>query len=211
MDIEKRLKKFKRAYLETEPSEKFIKDGWQELQEKKRQLELIQAKSGFFNFRAFAVTTLIIFILLGGLGGVVGAAQNSLPGETLYAVRRLSEDAVSKVSGNTLIRVEGRAKDIVGLSKKGRSQESVRKAVEEYNAAVNEASRSGKYAEEIEKKLEDQEKEFEEIRSGPEDEEINEAIEISRSGRDENRQDEEDKIEEEKDDEDRSGSNSGEK
>lgn len=211
MDIEKKLEKFKRAYLETEPSEKFIKDGWQELQEKKRQLELIQAKQGFFNFRAFAVSTLIIFILLGGLGGVVGAAQKSLPGEALYTVRRLSEDAVSKVSGNNLIRVEGRAKDIIELSKKRSSQESVQKAVEEYKTAVTEANRSGENIEEIETQLENHAKEFEEIRSGPEDEEINEAIEISRSGRDEQKQDEEDKIEEEKDDEDRSGSNSDEK
>ncbi|MBI2196660.1 hypothetical protein HYU45_03545 [Candidatus Daviesbacteria bacterium] len=207
MDIEKKLKDFKRIYQATEPSGHFLEHGWQDLQDKKRQLELIGAKRSLFYLRPFATATLMVFILAGVLGGVVRASQNSLPGEVLYPVKRISEEVASTVSGNKLIKVEGRANDIVELSRKGRNSKRIQKAVGEYKTAVAEASRSGKNIQKIEKTLEDQEKEFESVKKGPQEEEINEAIEISRSGRDEQRQDEEDKVEEE----DRSGSDSGEK
>ena len=211
MNIEKELKKFQRAYLGTQPSQEFLEKGWQDLLDKKRHLEEIQAERNFFYFRPFVTAVLIVFILTGVVGGVVQASQSSLPGEVLYPVKRISEDVFTAVSGNTLIKVEGRANDIVELKKRGRDSKEIQKAVEEYKTAVTEVSRSGKDIEEFEKKLEDQEKEFESIRKGSQEEEINEAIEISRSGRSEDGQNESDpdKAEEEKEDEDRSGSNSG--
>lgn len=210
MDIEKKLIKFKKNYQDTNPSEKFLKDGWQDLQGKIMDLEKAQIRRGFFYFRPFAFLVLTIFFLTAVSAGIIQASQKSLPGQPLYPIKRTSEDILSAVSGGNVVKVENRAKEVVELNKKN-EPEQVSKAVEEYKKAVDEAVSSGKNTEEIKKKLQEQETEFEQIKQGTSEKEINEAIEISKSGRgDEDK--EEEKDEEDKNEDDPgsdSGSNSG--
>lgn len=190
MDIEKRLKEFKKIYQGTKPSKVFLEQGWQDLQDKMLAMEQAQAKKRAFYRHPFAFALMVIIVLSGMTAGVVTASLESLPGETLYPVKRLAEDMAERVSGNQAIGVQNRAREIVELSKKGGIQR-VQQALEDYKSAVLEASSSGKNKEELEKELEEHEKEFEQIRQGPSEEEINQAIEISKSGRGKgNKQDE---------------------
>lgn len=203
MDIEKRLENFKRVYQNTGPSEEFLKHGWQDLQDKMMELKKPHKSDRFFYLRPFAFLVLIIFFLTAVSAGIVQASQKALPGQPLYQVKRVSENIYSAVSGNNVLKVENRGREVLELNKKSET-EKVQKAVEEYKKAVEEASSSGKNIEEIEKKLEEQEEEFEEIKQGISVEEINKAIEISKSGRG-------DEDKEEEKDSDNSGSDSGSK
>lgn len=188
MDIEKILIKFKKNYRGINPSENFLEGGWQDLQGKIMDLEKAQIKRSFFYFRPFAFLVLIIFFLTAVSAGIVRASQKSLPGQPLYPVKRASEDILSAVSGSNIIKVENRAREVVELNNKSESKE-IQKAVDEYKKAVDEAISSGKNTEEIEKKLQEQETEFEQIKQGASEKEINEAIEISKSGREDKKKD----------------------
>lgn len=205
MDIEKSLKEFKKQYQRNEPSKTFMEEGWQDLQDKMMHLLQANKRKSFFYSRPVIMAVLTVFILAGVLGGVVKASQNALPGEPFYPVKRFTEDIVIKVSGNPVIEVENRGQEVLELSKKGeRSTADVQKAVEEYETAVREASQSSVFREEFEEKLTEQEQEFEEAKEGPSIKEIEEAIEISKSGRGGGENEQKDTGKD-----DRSGSNKG--
>lgn len=182
MDIEKKLIKFKKNYQDTNPSENFLKDGWQDLQDKMTALKETQTSKRSFYLRPFAFLVLTILFLATVSAGIVQASQKALPGQPLYPVKRASEEILSSVSGSSVVKVENRAKEVVELNNKSEPEE-VQKAVDEYKKAVDAAINSGKNTEEIKKKLQEQETEFEQIKQGKSEKEINEAIEISKSGR----------------------------
>ncbi len=212
MDIEQKLKKFKKAYLETEPSQEFLEEGWQDLQEKIAHTEQTRRRFYAFYSRPVVFATTLIFIL-GSFVGLVGASGNSLPGEPLYPLKRLSEDTISLTTGNNLVKVDNRAKEIIKLSEDKKGNSKLQKAVAEYKTAVFEATRSGRNKQEVEEELEQNETEFRQRQGTSSDEYLQEAIETSRKGRnvgdgqEENREDQ--SGEESKDEEDRSGSDSG--
>lgn len=190
MDIENQLRSLKKVYQETEPSRKFLESGWQDLQDKISHLEKSKTQRNFY-LRPFAFATLMFFIIIVISGGLVQASQKALPGEPLYTVKRFSEDVTERISDNQVNRIENRANEIVELSRKGRSSKDIQKAVEEYKEIVNKANRSGRNRSDIEQKLKEHEKEFEQIKQGRSEKEIDEAIEISRSGRGEGEDDRE--------------------
>ncbi|MBI2338448.1 hypothetical protein HYU95_04675 [Candidatus Daviesbacteria bacterium] len=183
MDIEKKLKEFKKYYEKVEPSRNFMEQGSKNLQDRILQLEKSKTERRFYYLRPFALAVFTFFVLIVISGGLVQASQKALPGEPLYPVKRLSEDVTARISGNQVNRVENRAGEIVELSKKGKSSKQVQKAVEEYKEAVDQAKRSRKNTDDIEKRLEEHEREFEQIKKGSSGEEIDEAIEISKRGR----------------------------
>lgn len=188
MNIEQELKNIQKVYLKTEPSKKFIEQGWQDLQGKIEHMGKIKYRSAFSYLRPVAFAVLAIFILAGSFTGLTQASQKALPGEPLYPIKRLSENLISAASGNNLAKVDNRAQEIVDLTKKGKEgQEQLKQTVEEYKEEVSEAGKSGKNVEDFEEQLEEHERKFEEIRedrSGSNSgKEIDEAIEISKSGR----------------------------
>ncbi|GEM_PF-6480155 len=198
MDIEQKLKKFQKAYLETEPSGKFLENGWQDLQVKMAHSEQTRPRLYTFYSRPVVFAVMLIF-LLGSFAGLVGASGNSLPGEPLYPLKRLSEEVVTVTTGSSLVKVDNRAREIIKLSEEDRDK--LQKAVEEYRKAVTAATSSGRNKEELEKELEQNEAEFHQSQGKSSNEYIQEAIETSREGRQE-------KDEQKKEGEDRSGSNS---
>lgn len=188
MNIENYLKKSKISYLRTEPSEKFLAQGWNDLENKINNLERPHPNFIYSFIRPIAFAVMAFFIVGGAFAGLAQASQRSLPGEPLYPVKRLSEEIISTTSGNNLIKVDNRAKEIVGLAQKhDRNEDNLNRTIKEYREEVEKISKSGKSAQEFEKVLESHEKEFEEVRddrSGSDSgEDIDEAIKISKSGR----------------------------
>lgn len=215
MNIEKDLRKFKKVYLETEPSQEFLEEGWQDLQGKIAHTEQTRRRFYAFYSRPVVFATMLIFIL-GSFVGLVGASANSLPGEPLYSLKRLSEDAVSLATGNNLVKVDNRAKEIIKLSEDKKGSSKLQKVVEEYKTAVFEATRSGRNKQEVEEELEQNETEFRQRQGTSSDEYLQKAIETSRKGRgggesEENKDGNSGNGSDEKNQEqdDRSGSNSG--
>lgn len=215
MNIEKNLRKFKKVYLETEPSQEFLEEGWQDLQGKIAHTEQTRRRFYAFYSRPVVFATMLIFIL-GSFVGLVGASGNSLPGEPLYPLKRLSEDTISLTTGNNLVKVDNRAKEIIKLSEDKKGSSKLQKAVEDYKTAVFEATRSGRNKQEVEEELEQNEVDFHQSQGISSNEYIQEAIETSRKGRgggesEENKDDNSGKgSDEQTQEEDRSGSNSGE-
>lgn len=212
MNIEQEMKKFKRAYLETKPSPEFLEKGWQDLRGKMAGME--QTKARFWlSYSRPVVFAVILFFILAGFAGLVGASANSLPGEPLYPLKRLSEETVSMATGNNLVKVDNRAKEIIKLSGDKKGSSKLQKAVEEYKTAVLEASGKGSNLQKLEEELKENEAQFQQT-SGSSNEFIREAIETSRRGRgggeEENKEDNSGKGSggQTQEQEDRSGSNS---
>ncbi|KKS69654.1 hypothetical protein A3E45_00785 [Candidatus Daviesbacteria bacterium RIFCSPHIGHO2_12_FULL_43_11] len=187
MNIEQHLKILKEDYQKTEPSEKFLSQGWQDLEDKINRLEHRHPNPIYRYIRPLAFAVLLIFVFAGSFTGLAQASQRSLPGEPLYPIKKLSENIISTATGNNLVKVNNRAKEIVDLTKKGnRNEGNLGRAVEEYREEVEKVSKSGKNTKELEDVLESHKREFQEVKedksgsnSGTE---IDEAIEISKSG-----------------------------
>lgn len=216
MNIEREMKKFKRAYLETKPSPEFLEKGWQDLQGKIAHAEQTRRRFYAFYSRPVIFAAMLIFIL-GSFAGLVGASANSLPGEPLYSLKRLSEETISLTTGNNLVKVDNRAKEIIKLSEDKKGSSKLQKAVDEYKTAVFEATRSGRNKQEVKEELKQNETEFRQRQGTSSDEYLQEAIETSRKGRgggesEENKDGNSGKGSDEQiqEQDDRSGSNSGE-
>ena len=210
MDIEQKLKKFQKAYLETEPSKKFLESGLQDLQEKINHLEQKRLQLRFLYTRPVAFAAILIFILASSIG-LVSASTSSLPGEPLYPLKRLSEDTIILTTGNNLVKVDNRAREIIKLNEEKKDNSKLQRAVEDYKAAVNQATSAGRNKEELEEALEQNEAEFHQSQGTSSNEYIKEAIETSRKGRqgDDEQREGESGEEAKEEEEDRSGSNFG--
>lgn len=97
----------------------------------------------------------IAFALLIIVGAIsVFASQNSLPGESLYSLKRLSEDTVSSLKpefkSEMLVR---RSWEVKKLIEKDKDDEIIRKAIEEYGKERKEAGHSAVKIEESKQNL----------------------------------------------------------
>lgn len=182
MNTEQNLRKFKKIYLETGPSQEFLEDGWRDLQEKIAHTEQNRARFWMYYSRPVVFAIILIFIL-GSSIGLVKASASSLPGEPLYPLKRLSEDTISLTTGNNLVKVDHRAKEIVKLNEDKKGSGKLQKAVEEYKTAVFQATNTGWNKEELEKELIQNEADFHQSQGTASNEYIQEAIETSRRGR----------------------------
>ncbi|QQG42997.1 MAG: hypothetical protein HYW45_02160 [Candidatus Daviesbacteria bacterium] len=221
MKDKKMLDQLKQTYLQTQPSKRLVKFGWVNLKprlvdEREEQILFVRIpRQNFAHFVSFTVVVLII--VLGTFFGLIEVAQAALPGEPLYPLKRLSETIISTVSPTSNVAVEHRAKEVLDLSKKGKQNQSLKRAVEEYKEAVLESRQkiapSSSGEQEFQQRLEEQEEQFREARKSGPSEQLEKAAEIAREGRsgpggDGNRDNENEKEPETKTD-DRSGSNSG--
>lgn len=218
MKIEDRLEKLRKDYVSIHPKHEFSQSGWQDLY---ARLDT-KPKLVFFFMPSFArgvvFAALFILILTASTVGLVQASRQSLPGEPLYPVKRISENVSLLIYKDPKSRVENRAQEIINLAQEEKDGNRLQKITQEYKKTVletkEEIQKSGKSKEEFEKILEKQEKQFEEaIKNGSSyQNQLEEAIETSRQGRDsreEEKEDDKNKQEENKQEEDRSGSNSG--
>jgi len=189
MKLEEFLKEAKKDYMGVKPPERVSLYGWLELREKlDKRLGLKDVLVWFFVRPALAIA-LAVVLLVGGGAGLIRAANGSLPGDSLYPVKRTYENIASAVTGNHEIKVEGRANEIIILSQKEEeSTERLKEAVIQYQMTV--AQVEEKVNEEERKSLKEtlrrQKREFERIyeKSRSRDE-IKKAIEAADDDEDE--------------------------
>lgn len=81
-----------------------------------------------FRFRKLAFSTLILLIALGLVGGATKASQGSLPGETLYAVKKVTEKVEQVLAQSDEAKVK------VGIKHAKRRLEEVKILVQEKRA-----------------------------------------------------------------------------
>ena len=188
MKIKNQLKQIRKSYLAIEPPSDFKKYGWLAL---RKEIEVSERRR-FTLFPVFThnvvFTMIIIFLLAGTSIGLVKASQGSLPGDTLYPLKRLSETVVIAISGDKQVRVEKRAEDVVGVAEHKNDLPILKKTVEEYQKAVSETKRevekSGK-KEEFQDQLKKQEEKLRTVSKHTHASEdlLIEAIEAAKRGR----------------------------
>ena len=189
MKLEEFFKEAKKDYMGVKPPERVSLYGWLELREKlDKKLGLKDILVWFFVRPALAIA-LAVVLLVGGGAGLIRAANGSLPGDSLYPVKRTYENIASAVTGNHEIKVEGRANEIIILSQKEEeNDQKLKEAVIQYQMTV--AQVEEKVNEEERKSLKEtlrrQKKEFERIyeKSRSRDE-IKKAIEAADDDEDE--------------------------
>jgi hypothetical protein len=184
MKLSELLKEAKKDYLAVKPPERVTTYGWLELREKLDKKFSLREFLFWFLVRPAFATALSILLLTGFAGAVLVSAQNSLPGETLYPVKRISEDVVASVTGSKMIKLEGRAQEIIILSQKeDEDSDRLKESVIEYEVTVAkvEAKVEEEEKKDIEETLEKHKSEFERIyESSKSKEEIRKAIEATR-------------------------------
>ena len=137
MKLEEFFKEAKKDYLSIKPPERVSLYGWLELRDKLDKKVWLHDFVLWFLLRPALATALAILLLVGFAGGLAAASKNSLPGETLYPVKRVYEDIAAVVTGDNQIKLDARAQEIIILSQKeeGNSQR-LKESVIEYEVSV---------------------------------------------------------------------------
>lgn len=137
MKLEEFLKEAKKDYLGVKPPERVSLYGWLELRDRLDKRLGVKDMLVWFLVRPGLAFALALVLLVGGGAGLISAANASLPGDSLYPVKRVYENIASAVTGNHEIKVEGRANEIIILSQKEEeSTEKLKEAVIEYEVTV---------------------------------------------------------------------------
>lgn len=183
MKLQEFFKQARKDYLSVTPPERVRLYGWLELQDKLNKKFSVREAFVWFMVRPAVAATLAVLVLLVGTASIFVSAKGSLPGETLYPVKRLYEDVASAVSGNEQIKIEGRAQEIIVLSQKEEEDtQKIKEAVVEYEMTVAKVEKKVEegQTEEFKEQLEKNRKEFEQIYSKSKSkEEIKRAIEAT--------------------------------
>lgn len=185
MEIEDQLNKLKKQYISIEPSDSLAKHGWQALKDE-LELSIPPAKKDF-KYKVFLASFFTI-VFIGFSFGAVYASQKALPGDTLYPVKKVSEDLTVLVSGNRQVKIEKRAEEVIQAVESQKDKEVVRKTVKNYQEEVfktkKDSEESGK-SKEFKNQLENHEQQFNKVikKGSFSDKEIEKAIEVSKKGR----------------------------
>ena len=184
MKLSELLKEAKKDYLSVKPPERVTSYGWLELREKLDKKLSFRELAFLFLVRPAFATALSIILLTGFAGAVLVSAQSSLPGETLYPVKRISEDVLSSITGSKVIKLESRAQEIIILSQKeDEDSDRLKESVIEYEVTVAKVEEKVEEEEkkDIEEALEKHKEEFERIyKNSKSKEEIKKAIEATK-------------------------------
>ena len=182
MKLEEFFKEAKKDYLSIKPPERVSLYGWLELRDKLDKKVWLHDFVLWFLLRPAFATALTILLLVGLAGAVAAASKNSLPGETLYPVKRVYEDIAAVVTGDNQIKLDARAQEIIILSQKEeensqRLKESVIEyevSVARFNEKVDEEERG-----QLKEKLKRHKEEFKRIYGRTKSQEIKKAIEAT--------------------------------
>lgn len=165
MEIERKLEKLRKGYIQIKPPNSLVEYGFSNLRktmfEKHRPLldfSIVFERQVHMIAVFFVVAVIFLF-------GTVKVAQGALPGDFLYSVKRLSEDVIVAISGDSQFKAERRAQEIVGLIKRKKDLNLIEKALGEYKNEVlktkNEINKSKRREKELEEKLEKHDQEIE--------------------------------------------------
>ena len=209
-DIERNLNKLKADYQATKLPRDLEEKGLWEV------LGKLEARKVRFSGRPFwfATATLIAVIILGLTAGWK-KVEAALPGDSLYPVKRFSEEIVSKVSKDSSMKMENRAKEVVDLvEKREEDEKALEETAKEYREEIKSVTQKIKSEkrQEFNKKLERHQEEFKKIikKSPSSKRKVEEIIEVTRKIREEN-EDKEEKEEKKEREEEEENSGSSKK
>lgn len=170
MNTENYLKELKKEYEQTDATWHLKMSGWGEIE---KRISLIEPKHKRVWRRSyafgFAVVLVFVFVLFSAYKTVLA----SVPGDTFYPVKVLSEKISQKLTGSNQSAIDHRAQEIIELSKKQNVDKSeLKQVVSEYKSNVEEAQKSDQNLVspdiKLQKDLEKQHTEFDKIvRSNP--------------------------------------------
>ncbi len=189
MKIEK-LENIKKEYLKIQPPKDLMEYGWLALKKEIEATERPKFKFLHMFTRGVVFAVVLITILGGASVGLVVASQKALPGDTLYPVKRFSENITAVVLSKKTDNVENRAEEVVSAAKKNNSV-VLENTIKEYQKAVSKAEKyasgSAEKKQEFKKNLEKYEEEFKEvIKTEPSSKQIlQDAVDVSRKVREE--------------------------
>lgn len=193
MKIEQILRSLKKDYLKIEPPKELVEYGWWALsKEIDEQASPLPSKFTFAPIfaRSIVFAAIALIVLVGASFTLVYASQKALPRDTLYPIKRFSEDVISAISGNIQVKIEKRAEEVVGAVNKKKDEEVIKEAIKEYKKAVSDTKKvvAEEDKESFKEKLKKQEELFEETakESPVLKDELEEAIDASRKGREGN-------------------------
>lgn len=151
MKIDKYLKQTRKKYLSVKPPKDLEEYGWLAL--KKEIVARDRYRKPFmFLLRQNALFTVVLaFLLVGASVGLVKASQHSLPGDTLYPLRRLPENIFVTLSGDNQIRTEKRLEEIICAVEHKSDQTVLKETVKQYQKAVSETKRQAEKSGQTEK------------------------------------------------------------
>ena len=188
MKLEDFFNEAKKDYLFIKPPERVNLYGWLELRDKLDKKVWLHDFVLWFLLRPAFATALAILLLVGFAGAVAAASKNSLPGETLYPVKRVYEDIAAVVTGDNQIKLDARAQEIIILSQKEEeNSQRLKESVIEYEVTVARFEEKVDEEERVElkEKLKRHKKEFERIYDKTKSKvEIKKAIEATEINRD---------------------------
>ena len=182
MKLEEFFKEAKKDYLSIKPPERVSLYGWLELRDKLDKKVWLHDFVLWFLLRPAFATALTILLLVGLAGAVAAASKNSLPGETLYPVKRVYEDIAAVVTGDNQIKLDARAQEIIILSQKEEeNSQRLKESVIEYEVSVARFKEKVNEKERVElkEKLKRHKEEFKRIYGRTKSQEIKKAIEAT--------------------------------
>ena len=140
MNTENYLKELKKEYEQTDATWHLKMSGWTDLE---KRIGLIEPKYKRIWKRSYAFGFAVVLVFVLGLFSVYKTVLASVPGDTLYPVKVLSEKISQKLTGSNRAAIDHRAQEIIDLSKKQNVDKSeLKQVVSEYKSNVEEAQKS---------------------------------------------------------------------
>lgn len=166
MKINGQLKQIRENYLAIEPPSDFKKYGWVAL---RKEIEAHERHRFVFLpifARNIIFATITLILLGGGFVGLVKASQSSLPGDTLYPLKRLTENFTTVILGDQQVKLEKRAEEVVGVAREKNDPALLEQTVKNYQEAVaktKQAVENTSKKDEFQKTLKKQEQQFKDV------------------------------------------------
>ena len=135
--MEENIHNLRKSYIHIKVPESLKVQGWDNVRTQIAQVE--QEKRMAANYLPKRIAFTATFVLFVGIG-LVSLVQAAHPGNTLYAAKVFSQNIVAHITGNYQPIIENRGQDILDITQK--DPNNIDQAVQEYNYALNESSRS---------------------------------------------------------------------
>lgn len=212
-EIEKKLENLRKDFLLTKVPRQLEEQGFYNILSQLKEKKQFSTRSLWFS--STALIALLFLVSIFGWKKV----EASLPGDSLYSVKKLSEEFIIKATGNPQVKLENRAKEIIkAVDKSKKSKEKLKQATQNYQKEIEETDKKVKpeKRKEFNKNLKKHESEFKEIiqKSPSFEKDLEKAVEATKKVMEENESKKLEDIKKEKNEEkvefkneDNSGSN----
>ncbi len=153
--MDDQLEKYRKLYLRTTIPATLEYEGWNNVRTQLVEHDLPFAKKSYLPGLALASIVLLVTL--------TSIAQAANPGQSLYPVKLLTDDLVSKVTNKPELKIEKRGQELLELSHNPQNPKLL-EAKKQYQQALNEATIEAKQPsqkKQLKQTLKDQQQKFE--------------------------------------------------